>query len=199
MPTLTPQGAARRAVIFAVAAVLITGGCSTSQSTTPLLTPSTLPSSIPAKPVFVPYAPKHSPFSLLYPKSWQRGTYDVATTFTDRHDDEIAVATTGEHSAPTIASVRANYLLNLRPYLGFKLLGIDTVTRPAGRAVRIRYEEASVPNAAGTRITLDNEQYLFWHRGLLLILTLSTRHGTNNARAWRTITNSLAWTTPTAH
>jgi len=148
---------------------------------------------IPAAEVFVPYAPKHGAFSLRYPKGWQRQDVQGATTFSDGYN-EISVATTTQRTAPTTASVRSNYLVALRPLLGFKLVTVDTVSRPAGPAVRIKYQTTSVPDrVTGQRVPLDVERYLFWRHGRLLVITLSTPHGIDNSHAWQTVTDSLAW------
>lgn len=181
-----------RAACLAGCALLTACGSSGRAPAAP--TPSGIRlAAIPAAEVFVSYAPRNGGFSLRYPKGWRQQDVQGATTFSDGYN-EISVTTSTQRTAPTTGSVRSNYLVALRPLLGFKLGTVDTVSRPAGQAVRIVYQATSVPDRfTGQRVPLDNERYLFWRNGQLLVLTVSTPHGIDNARAWQTVTDSLAW------
>jgi hypothetical protein len=191
------HSATRRGAACVVAGALFTAACGSSgapkSAPHPTSTGVTAAAVIPAAQAFAVYTPSKVGFSLRYPKGWKQEIVQRAMTFSHGYN-EIAVATAKRGAPTSVAEVRAQDVDALRPRLGFKLVRVDVVARPAGRAVRIVYQATSVPDqVTGRRVLLDVQKYLFWHRGRLLVLTLSTPHGTHNAAAWRTVTDSLAW------
>jgi hypothetical protein len=56
------------------------------------------------------------------------------------------------------------------------------------------YNATSATDAVtGKSVTLDVERYLFWHKGTLVTLTLSSAKGSDNVDPWKTVTDSLTW------
>jgi hypothetical protein len=77
---------------------------------------------------------------------------------------------------------------------GFRSPHVTSITRPAGRAVLVRYQARSSRNAVtGRTVVNDVERYEFWRAGHLAIVTLQAPHGSDNVDPWRTITTSFRW------
>jgi hypothetical protein len=143
------------------------------------------PGDIPDNQVFVPFSPAAGTYALKYPEGWSQRQSGGVTIFS-QYFNTIEVAATKAREEPTTVSARSKDVAKLRSVPGFKLIGIDTVTRSAGKATRI-------DPVTGKRVTLEVERYLFWHRGALVTITLSSPKGSDNVDPWKTVTDSLAW------
>jgi len=152
------------------------------------------PGDIPDNQVFVTYTSTVDAFSLSYPQGWARKDTARGTTFSQNFN-RIDVATTSGAVAPTVAAARAFAATTLRSLPGFKLVGVDTVTRRSGPAVHTVYDATSAINSVtGKSVTLQIERYEFWHNGTKLVITLSSPKGSDNVDPWKTVTDSLVWT-----
>ena len=77
---------------------------------------------------------------------------------------------------------------------GFRLVSIDVVQRPAGRALHLVYQTRSRPNAVtGKRTVQTVERYIFFRKGREAVLTLTGAKGADNVDPWRTVSSSLRW------
>lgn len=151
------------------------------------------PGDIPDNQVFVTYRSAAGGYSLSYPQGWAQREISGTTTFS-QYFNSIGLTTAKNATAPTIASARSLASATLRSLPGYKLIKIDSVTRAAGPAVHIVYDATSAVDAVtGKTVTLQVERYLFWHKGTLLTITLSSAKGSDNVDPWKTVTDSLVW------
>ena len=151
------------------------------------------PGDIPDNQVFVAASPASGGYSFRYPQGWAQRVSGATSTFTQNFNS-ITVTATKSPRRPTPASVRSSDVAKLQARGGFKFVKIDSVKRSAGDAVRIVYEVNSPKNPVTDKTaTLDAERYLFWHKGLLVTMTLSSPKGSDNVDPWRTVTESLVW------
>jgi hypothetical protein len=151
------------------------------------------PGDIPDNQVYVTYTPPAGGFTISYPQGWSKSGTAAATTFS-QYLNSIELLTTQTPTQPTTASAQNLASTTLRALKGFKLVKIDSVTRHAGPAVHIVYDAtSSVNTVTGKTVTLQVERYLFWHKGTLLTIVLSSAKGSDNVDPWKTVTDSLAW------
>ena len=151
------------------------------------------PGDIPDNQVYVTYTPAAGGYSLSYPEGWSKRETPNAVTFA-QYFNSIELVTTPATRAPTIASAQSLASSTLSSLAGYHLLKIDSGTRPAGPAVHIVYDATSpIDPVTGRTVTLEVERYLFWHKGTLLTIVLSSAKGSDNVDPWKTVTNSLVW------
>jgi hypothetical protein len=133
-------------------------------------------------------------YSLSTPEGWARVTHGKVVTLSDKYN-AISIRVGSAAKAPTVASVTAQDLPRLRSATpGFRAPKVTTVTRPAGRAVLLRYEARSPRDAVtGRTVANDVERYEFWKAGRLAVVTLQAPHGSDNVDPWRTVTTSFRW------
>ncbi len=151
------------------------------------------PGDIPDNQVFVPYTSVAGGYSVNFPQGWSRRQTATAITFSQNYNAmELTTATVA--SAPTIASAQSLVSGTLSSIAGFKLIKIESVTRTSGRAIRIVYTATSgIDPVTSKAVALDVERYLFWHKGTLLTITLSSAKGSDNVDPWKAVTNSVVW------
>lgn len=151
------------------------------------------PGDIPDHQAFVTYTPTSGGFTVGVPEGWARTDANGVVTFTDKYNS-IEVTAAPAAAAPTVASVQATALLDVKNEPTFRLGQVSDVTRKAGPAVLATYEVGSAPNnVTGKRALLAVERYVFVHNGNMVTLTLSGAKGADNVDPWRTVTDSLAW------
>jgi hypothetical protein len=132
---------------------------------------------IPDNQAYVAY--RGSGYSVKVPEGWARTGAGGAVTFTDK----LNSVRIDESQAAGAAA---------RKPAGARL---TTVSRPAGRAVRIAYVAKSAPDpVTGRRVADAVERYVFTHGGRAVVLTLSGPTGADNVDPWKLITSSLRWT-----
>jgi hypothetical protein len=130
---------------------------------------------IPDNQAFVPYSPPGSGFSVNVPEGWARTSSGGVTSFTDKLNS-IQMQTLAAKARRPAGKV-------------------TTVTRKAGKAVRVTYEAASKPDpVTGQSHTNAVERYVFSHKGKDVVLTLSGPKGADNVDPWRIVTDSLRYT-----
>jgi hypothetical protein len=187
-----------------VVAMLVVAGCgsksssATGTATAAKSTPTTAakqketlpPGDIPDNIAYVQF--KAPGYSIKVPESFSRSSQGSATTFTDKLNS-ISVESRTAAAAPTAAQVKQVYApIAQKSSKGFKLQKIDTVTRPAGKAVRMTYLAESPPDPVTGKTRPDAvEQYFFFSNGKLVILTLSGPKTADNVDPWKIVSTSV--------
>lgn len=204
---------------FAVAGILLLGGCasgpratraagsttSPSPSSEPTASPSESPVSVePPVPVessppgdipddtqFVPYHSKKDGWTVTVPEGWSRTRTGTTVTFTDKLNTVQVDARPGD--PVTLAGVKRTDIPDLkRSTRAFKLVSVTDVTLPAGPAVLISYQANSEPNAVtGKQYRLEVLRYIVVHAGIRTTLTLLSPVGADNVDPWRIVTQSM--------
>lgn len=186
-------------VLVLIAAMLVVaacgGGSSTQQPANPNAKEQSPPGDIPDNQVFVRFSPQGSNFSVKVPEGWGRSTAAGAVSFTDKLNT-IQMRQVPAGVALSVKAAKQTELPRLvRAVKGFKAGTVTTVTRPAGRALRITYLARAKPNAVtGKAGTNAVERYVFFHNGRDLVLTLSGPKGADNVDPWKIVTSSVRWT-----
>lgn len=186
-------------LLLAVAATLAAAGCGSSGGSGPAATaaaPEVSPAGdIPDNQAFVEYAPPGASFAVKVPEGWARTVDGKATVFTDKLN-AIRIEAAPAPSAPTVETVTATTVPALRgTATGFELGSVQAVSRKAGTAIRLTYRADSSPDPVTGKTVLDDvEQYVFFHKGTAVTLTLSGPKGADNVDPWRIVTDSLRWT-----
>jgi hypothetical protein len=163
-----------------------TGGASSTPETNPA-------GDIPDNQVYVPFTPPGGGFSVKVPEGWARSGNGAATTFTDKLNS-IRIETHSAPAAPTVASATQELPKIKAAAHGFVPGKVATITRKAGRAVRITYRADSAPDPVTGKTVADAvERYEFWHAGRQVVLTLSGPTGADNVDPWKLVSDSLRW------
>jgi hypothetical protein len=133
-------------------------------------------------------------YSLQTPEGWARTTAGRRVTLTDKYN-AIRVEVGALATAPTVRSATASEIPHLRSSVpGFRSPSVTIVTRPAGRALLLRYQARSrLDPVTGRSVVNDVERYEFWKAGRLATITLEAPHGSDNVDPWRTVTTSFRW------
>jgi hypothetical protein len=149
---------------------------------------------IPDNQAFVRFSPSGGGYSLKVPEGWARSSTGGATTFTDKLNS-ISVQATTAQAAPTVNGVQQSEIPKLAQSVkGFRNAQAGTVTRPAGKAIRITYLAAAPANSVtGKAGTNALERYLFFNKGKELVVTLSGPKGADNVDPWKIVTDSVRW------
>jgi hypothetical protein len=130
---------------------------------------------IPDNQAYVAYSPPGAGYSVKVPEGWARTTAGGVTSFTDKLN-RIQLQT-----LPAKAKQPAGK--------------VTTVTRKAGKAIRITYEARSPADPVTGRSHADAvERYVFFHGGKDIVLTLSGPKGADNVDPWKIVTDSLRYT-----
>jgi hypothetical protein len=143
---------------------------------------------------YVPFTPPLGLFTVSVPAGWARGTKGDATVFTDNLN-VVSIATRPLAVAPNTESVAVDELPAIASSTpGYRPGMVTAVRRKAGQIILITYQGSSPPNPGTLQASTEAiEHYEYWRAGNDVILTLSGPVGTDNAKAWRTITDSLQW------
>src|SRR3954463_11108506 len=154
----------RYVLVLAGLAVLLTGcgsGGGGSQPVNPNSAESSPPGDIPDNQAFVAYRPPGGGFSVKVPEGWSRIATGGAVTFTDKLNS-IRMESTAAGSPLSVARVRSAELPKLaRSVKGFQAAKVSSVSRQAGRAIRITYLAGAAPNAVtGKAGTNAVERYI---------------------------------------
>src|SRR4051794_4462187 len=124
-------------------------GGSGSQPPDPNAQESSPPGDIPDNQAFVAYSPPGGGFSVKVPEGWSRVGKGGAVTFTDKLN-AISMKSAAARKAPTVAELRRT---ELPPQA--QAPRVSTVSRPAGRGLRITYLAAAAPNAVTGKAGTD--------------------------------------------
>jgi hypothetical protein len=142
----------------------------------------------------VPYAPPAAGYRITVPEGWARSETAGTAVFSDKYN-EIRITSGPTPAAPTIADGQAELTRIGSTATGFVPGTVTTVTRSAGSGILILYQADSPANAVTGKVVVQSvEQYEFWKNGTLVTVTLSGPVGSDNVDPWRTVTDSLRWT-----
>lgn len=149
---------------------------------------------IPDNQAYVPYSPAGGGFTVKVPEGWSRSGSATATTFTDKLNS-IRIETTRATAPLTVAAARRSEVPKLATSAsGYRPGTVTSVSRRAGRAIRITYLADAPPDpVTGKSHRNAVERYVFFRRGKEVVLTLSGPKGADNVDPWRIVTDSLAW------
>ena len=197
---------------LASALALVIAGCGSSGSTTstPAKTsaaatstnggpnpngPEVSPSGdIPDNQAYVAYKPAAAGYSVKVPEGWGQTATQGGASFTDKLNAIQAQLTTAPGPL-TIAQANGTLVPQLASKKGYHAGTVTTVSRTAGPAVRITYLAAGPTDpVTGKSPANAVEQYVFFHKGKRLTLTLSGPKGADNVDPWKIVTNSVRWT-----
>ena len=155
----------------------------------------TPPGDIPDTQVYVPYSSPGGGYSVKIPEGWSRSSSGGAVVFTDNLNS-IRLESVPASKAPTVASAKQSLVPQLSHSVnGFSTPKVSTISRTAGPAVLITYFAWGKPNpVTGKKPPEAVERYLFFHKGKVVILTLSGEKNADNVDPWRIVTNSLRYT-----
>ena len=153
------------------------------------------PGDIPDTVAYVPYAVPGRGLTFSTPEGWSRQVTPDGVIFTDKLNT-VQLVDTHASRPITVASGRQTEVPKLAATLkGFKLQSVSVVSRPAGRAVRIKYLGYSTPDpVTGKFGLLAFERYDFFHQGREVSLVLSSPLASDNVDPWRNVTSSLRFT-----
>jgi hypothetical protein len=186
-----------RILVIPVAVIaLALGACGSSQNkaANPNAPEQSPPGDIPDNQAFVRFTPNGANFSVKVPEGWARSTSGGSVTFTDKLNS-ISIVEASAHAAPTVRDARQTEVPKLaKSVKGFQAGTVTSVTRPAGRAIRITYLAEAPANAVTGKTGTDAvERYVFFHNGKELIVTLSGPKGADNVDPWKIVTDSVRW------
>jgi hypothetical protein len=190
-------------IVSAVAVAIAIAGCGSNSGSKSGVTTSgkaTPPEASPAGDIpdnqaFVAYAPAGAGYSVKVPEGWARTNSRGAVAFTDKLNS-VSVRAIPATAPLTPAEAKSKVVSQLkRSNPGFRLIGVSTVNRPAGKAVVIKYETVGQANSVtGKKTVKAVEQYYFFHAGKRLVLTLSGAKGADNVDPWKIVSSSVRWT-----
>ena len=163
------------------------GGPAAASPNAPEVSPA---GDIPDTQAYVAYRPPGSVYTVRVPEGWARSTAaGGVTTFTDK------LNRVEMQQRPAGARLTAAQAMRTLVPAGARTPTITTVTRTAGAAIRIAYLHATPADpVTGKSHTDAVERYVFFHRPITVVLTLSGPRGADNVDPWRTITDSLRYT-----
>ncbi|AYG70229.1 hypothetical protein CCGE531_26750 (plasmid) [Rhizobium sp. CCGE531] len=151
------------------------------------------PGDIPDTQVFIDYASPQG-FTMKVPEGWARSDRADGASFVDKLDGVI-VSVSKANAAPTMESVGANEVANLKAAeRAVTVTSVKAVKLPAGPAIRIVYTSNSQPNAVTNKqVRLENERYLYFKDGKLVTLELYAPKGADNVDQWELMSKSFRW------
>lgn len=193
-----------RRILFAAGvlalAVALTASCGARTSSSPNGAPQSgaaevnTAGDIPDNQVYVPFTTAGGLVTVSVPEGWSRSSDGAATIFSDK-SNTMRIDTVARGSAPTVASATTEELPAIASTtLGYVPGAVSTVRRDSGVAVLITYHATSAVNpVTGRSVTEAVERYEFWRNGQEVIVTLSGPVGADNVDPWRTVTDSVQW------
>ncbi|MGH3627364.1 MAG: hypothetical protein ACRDRL_07995 [Sciscionella sp.] len=149
---------------------------------------------IPDSTVYIPFHAPSGKWTVSVPQGWARTSSGGATEFTDKLNS-VRLNATPAATAPTVASAKANTVPKISAHQrGAKITAVHTVARKSGQALLIAYTTKGAPNpVTGKAVSQSVQRYSYFHRGTLLVVTVSGPVGADNVDPWRTITDSVSW------
>jgi len=143
---------------------------------------------------FTTFMASDGSFTVDVPVGWVRTTSPHGVTFTDNVDRVEIESRTGT-VAPTPAWARLTELSAIADATsGVKSGEVSTVTRSAGRAILLTYQQDSVPDpVTGKPTVLAVQRYEFFSNGQTVALTLVGPVGAHRRSLRLRITDSFRW------
>jgi hypothetical protein len=156
------------------------------------------PGDIPDSQAFVTFKNSTGGYQLEVPEGWsQRAAppeYSSDVTFVHNYDG-VSVHLAPATAAPTAASVQANEVKQIQTHVhAVKVTGVSEVNLPGGKAVLVRYQSNSDPNAVTNKqVRLENVTYIVYRNGKEAMLTMWAPLGADNVDQWNRMANSFRW------
>jgi hypothetical protein len=168
---------------------------STENAVAPEVNP---PGDIPDSQAFVKYANTTGGYQLQVPEGWSQKAappeYSSDVTFVHNYDG-VSVHIAPASAPPTAASVQANEVKQIEAHVrAVKVTGVSEVNVTGGKAVLVRYQSNSDPNAVTNKqVRLENVTYIFFRNGKEAMLTMWAPLGADNVDQWNLMANSFRW------
>jgi hypothetical protein len=91
--------------------------------------------------------------------------------------------------------VQANEVKQIEAHVrAVKVTGVSDVNVTGGKAVLVRYQSNSDPNAVTNKqVRLENVTYIFFRNGKEAMLTMWAPLGADNVDQWNLMANSFRW------
>jgi hypothetical protein len=156
------------------------------------------PGDIPDNQAFVKFSNATGGYQLEVPEGWSQKAappeYSSDVTFVHNYDG-VSVHIAPAASPPTAASVQANEIKQIQTHVhAVKVTGVSEVNLPGGKAVLVRYQSNSDPNAVTNKqVRLENVTYIFYRNGKEAMLTMWAPLGADNVDQWNRMANSFRW------
>jgi hypothetical protein len=156
------------------------------------------PGDIPDSQAFVAFTNSTGGYKLEVPEGWSQKAappeYSSDVTFIHNYDG-VSVHIAPAASAPTAASVQTGELKQIQTHVhAVKVTGVSDVNVPGGKAVLVRYQSNSDPNAVTNKqVRLENVTYIFYRNGKEAMLTMWAPLGADNVDQWNRMANSFRW------
>jgi hypothetical protein len=193
-PTATPPPAATSAAGRSSSAPSPTdsSGVPAGDTQAPVPAEKNPPGDIPDNIAFVGYTNTAGRYRFTHPEGWAEKTRDTTVTFTDKLNGVQAMVGTAT-TAPTVDSAKQQDVATLTAgQAAFELRGVNAVTLPAGKGVRVVYRRNSAPDPVTGRQYRDEvERYELVSLGREVIVELFGPVGADNVDAYKTMITSL--------
>ena len=151
------------------------------------------PGDIPDSQVFISYSPSDRTYQLKVPEGWARQTSGTGVSFIDNFDG-VQVTVSNQATVLTAATAKAQVEAIKTSGRAVTIGTVKDVSLPGGSAVRVVYTSNSEPNAVtGRQIRLENNAYLFFHNGKMVMLRLWAPEGADNVDQWQSMSQSFRW------
>ncbi len=146
---------------------------------------------IPDTVAYVPWASPDGKTTFVHPEGWAQTTLPDGVTFTDKLNS--VTVTTSPGAPPTVAEVQAQVVPNLGgPGRATSISRTETVSLPAGPAVRVTWQVNSPPDAVTGKVYRDEVMtYLVGSAGRVVRMDLSGAVGSDNVDPYRKMSQSL--------
>jgi hypothetical protein len=150
------------------------------------------PGDIPDNIAFVGYTNTAGRYRFTHPEGWAEKTRGTTVTFTDKLNGVLAMVGTAT-TAPNVDSAKQQDVAALTAgQAAFELRGVNAVTLPAGKGVRIVYRRNSAPDPVTGRQYRDEvERYELVSGRREVIVELFGPVGADNVDAYKTMITSL--------
>ncbi len=149
---------------------------------------------IPDSQVFIKYSSAEGGYALEAPEGWARTEKGSNVSFIDKLDG-FKVTMSQVQTQPTVDSVRSATVAELKKTgRAVQVQEIKGVSLPGGKAVLIKYQSNSDPDAVtGKKVRLEDNSYLFYNKGKLATLTFWAPLGADNVDQWKRMSESFRW------
>ncbi len=159
----------------------------------PLAPETNPPGDIPDTQTFIAYSDP-SGYTLEVPEGWSRSTNANTVLFVSKFDG-VSVTLKPAAAAPSLASVQQTEIPALaQGERAFQPGKVDLLQLPGGQAVHIMATANSDPDPVTSKqVRLEEQFYLFYHNGQLVILKVWAPLGADNVDQWKHMSESFGW------
>jgi hypothetical protein len=193
-PPPVSQGTAPAGSSSATTSVPVSGATPIVTQQDPLAPETNPVGDIPDSQAFVNYISSPGNYSLDVPEGWARTNTGSDVLFVNKFDG-LSVSITPAASAPTADNVRQSVIPTLTATgRAFEVGQITEMDLPGGHAVKITVTVNSEPDpVTGKQVRLEEDIYVFFHKGAQAVLQLWAPQGADNVDQWKRISESFQW------